>query len=128
MTDEEVQIGSTDAKEEEAGTSCGRKKIGYSGPEIRGLQERDSVIGTFVQCFPKKPKENKNKDSRTLKKQFKRLVMKEGILYRRVKLNPGDLIDQLVLPEELRRQALYSAHEEMGLQGIDRKDSIHTQN
>ena len=50
MTDEEVQIGSTDTKEEEAGTSCDRKETGYNGPELRGLQERDSVIGTFVQC------------------------------------------------------------------------------
>ena len=48
----------------------------------------------------------------------------KGILYRRVKLNPGDMIDQLVLPEEFRKQALYSAHEEMGHQGMEKTASI----
>ena len=100
------------------------QKFVHNGPEIRRLQEIDPVIGPFVKSFPKKPKGMLSPDSRTLQKQFKRLVMKDGILYRRVRLNPGTLVDQLVLPSELKSQTLYSAHEEMNHQGIERTTSI----
>ena len=106
-------------KEEEASTSK-RKNTGISGPEIKRMQERDPVIGTFMKSFPRKPKETHTKDSRTLKGQFSRLVMKEGILYRRVRFNPGDVVDQLILPQELRRNTMYSAHEEMNHQGVEK--------
>ena len=113
----------------ESANLCGDKlksdtKYTHNGPEIKRLQERDPIIGPFVKSFPRKPKGMLSRDARTLSKQFKRLVMKDGILYRRVRLNPGTLVDQLVLPLELRSQTLYSAHEEMNHQGIERTTSV----
>lgn len=128
MTSDEVYIASTEKTEKsesEAGPSNERDRTKFQGPELKKLQERDPVIKPFLQHFPKKPKEGSNtKEGNTLKKQFRRLVMKEGVLYRRVKLNPGDLVDQLVLPAELKAQVLYSAHEEMGHQGVEKTASI----
>ena len=53
MTEEEVQIGSTETQEEEVGTSGRKERTEYNGPEIRNLQERDPTINTFLQHFQK---------------------------------------------------------------------------
>ena len=97
-----------------------QNKVSYDEDMIREMQKKDPVIGLFVQSFPNRPKGKISKNGQTLQKQFKRLVMKDGILYRKVRLNPGTLVEQLVLPTEMKRQTLYSAHEEMNHQGVEK--------
>lgn len=75
--------------------------------EIRGCQKEDPVIGPVLhyKTINKKPRRGerleKGKDTRLLLKEWRRLVVKNGILYRQVKDVQGRSIAQLVLPEKM---------------------------
>lgn len=129
MTQDSVEVNSVDTEVGEvfqtSGSSSTQKNyVTYSGPQIKMLQEKDPVIGPFLADFPNRPKVKGNKEGQILQRQFRRLIVKDGVLYRRVRLNPGTLVDQLVLPVEMQRQALYSAHEQMVHQGVERTATL----
>ena len=54
-----------------------------------------------------------------MRKNFKHLVMKRGVLYRRVQ-QEGGIIEQLVLPECYRKEVLKGLHDDVGHPGRDR--------
>lgn len=75
--------------------------------EIRGCQKEDPVIGPVLhyKTLNKKPRRGerleKGKDARLLLKEWRRLVVRDGILHRQVKDVQGRSIAQLVLPEKM---------------------------
>lgn len=49
----------------------------------------------------------------------KKLELRDGLLYRRW-INQGNLVCQLVLPEQFRERALQGVHDEVGFLGFER--------
>lgn len=56
----------------------------------------------------------------TLRKEWPRLVIKNGVLYRNTVRKLGKEVSQFVLPKQLRSQVLRSLHDDGGHLGIDR--------
>ncbi len=94
--------------------------------EIRGCQKEDPVIGPVLhyKTLNKKPRRGerleKGKDVLLLLKEWRRLVVKDGILYRQVKDVKGQFVAQLLLPEKMRLQVKISLHDDSGHLGFDR--------
>ena len=85
------------------------------------LQKNDPVIADLLQTWPEKPSGHTTDSCvRTLRRQFPRLHMKQGVLFRQVSDPIVGTIDQLVLPVALKLEVLAAAHDDMGHQGIDR--------
>ena len=83
-------------------------------------QKNDPVISKFLESWPRQPKTDGSKQAVALRKEFRRLQMRNGILYRRVRLGGREEVDQVLLPRNLRAEALASTHDEMGHQGMER--------
>lgn len=98
--------------------------------ELRRCQQEDSVIGPILHCkiLNSKPRRSerldKGKHALLLLKEWRRLVVRDGILYRQVKNVQGQPIDQLVLPEKMRLLAKTSLHDDSGHFGFDRTMSL----
>ncbi len=94
--------------------------------EIRGCQKEDPVIGPvlYYKTLNKKPRRGerleKGKDVLLLLKEWRRLVVKDGILYRQVKDVKGQFVAQLLLPEKMRLLVKISLHDDSGHLGFDR--------
>lgn len=93
---------------------------------IRAGQKDDPVVGPVLhyRSLNTKPRRRDAEESgaqvRLLLKEWKRLVVRDGILYRRVRdCQRGD-IEQLVLPEKLRMQAKTALHDDSGHMGFER--------
>ena len=99
--------------------------------ELAELQEKDPVVGPVVQHFKKgeKPTNQQLKHAtssvKTLLRQWDKLFLKDGVLYRRI-IDPKSNItlNQLLLPEALKEKTLVSLHDKMGHQGGDRTESL----
>ena len=89
--------------------------------EIRQAQRQDRLIERWRRAVIDKiiPKMYMMKDDLTMKKQFKNLKMKRGILYRTVKEEEIE-IEQLVLPECYRKEVLKGLHNDVGHPGQER--------
>ncbi|KAI2647161.1 Retrovirus-related Pol polyprotein [Labeo rohita] len=94
--------------------------------EIRGCQKEDPVIepALHYKTLNRKPRRGerleKGKDVMLLLKEWNRLVVKDGILYRQVKDFQGRSIAQLVLPEKMRLLVKTSLHDDSGHLGCER--------
>jgi hypothetical protein len=89
-------------------------------------QREDPTISLFLTHVTNKEKPkygNLDAEGKLLVKQFNRLVVKRGVLYRRVELNEIELL-QLVLPVKFRSIAFSGAHSDVGHPGRDRTLSI----
>ena len=93
----------------------------------RPLQLKDSVIGQFHQAVTNKRrpalKQLHYAESRVLLREYHKLTIRRGILFRTVKIN-GETVFQLVLPAEFREMALRGAHSDMGHLGREKTLSI----
>ena len=88
--------------------------------ELRALQERDLVIGKFMLSWPQKPKATHDHSFQVLLRQFSRLRIRDGLLYRNVIDPSHGHQEQLVLPSSLRPEVLRALHDDMGHQALDR--------
>jgi transposase InsO family protein len=92
---------------------------GSPNDELQRLQQLDETIGPVLASWPHKP-HAKDRLQRTLLQQHHRLVVKDGVLYRRIQDQQRGEIHQLVLPSSRKLDAIASLHDQMGHQGLDR--------
>ena len=89
----------------------------------RSHQMKDPVISIFVRSVTNKNKPDHrqmtSKEGKTLLREFQRLVVRRGVLYRHITEHGEDKY-QLVLPSQYRELALKGAHDEVGHLGRDR--------
>nr|KAG5706518.1 hypothetical protein BaRGS_028689 [Batillaria attramentaria] len=94
----------------------------YSPADLRQLQQQDPDIAPVLAAWPHKTAARRgSKALRALQKQHPRLFMDDsGVLRRRFDDERTGLVQQLVLPASLRRDAIKLVHDDMGHQGYDR--------
>jgi len=102
---------------EEQGQVLAQKEL----REIRSLQRQDPVIerwriSVIDQVIPTK---TLMKEDMQLKKQFKNLFMKRGVLFRKV-FEEDEVIEHLVIPEACRKEFLMGLHDNVGHPGSER--------
>jgi transposase InsO family protein len=89
----------------------------------RQHQMADPTIRQFLRGITNKQKPDasdcSSKDAKSLLKEFSRLVVRRGILYRQLS-EDGKSKYQLVLPKQFRNTALQGAHNDVGHLGRDR--------
>jgi transposase InsO family protein len=89
----------------------------------RQLQSQDPVVNQFVRAVTRSKKPNVSEVSsrrgNILLREFGKLVIKRGVLYRRI-CDKNEIIFQLVLPEKFQKLALKGAHDDMGHLGRDK--------
>ena len=98
----------------------------YSKSELTQMQQSDPTISSFLKLWRvgKKPNGKERKDltigTRVLLQHWKRLKLKDGVLYRTI-IDPQEQeVQQLVLPEILKERVIRSLHNDMGHQGLER--------
>ena len=92
----------------------------------RTRQRQDPIISVFLNSVSNKTKpkaETLDIEGKLLLKEFKKLQVRRGVLYRHVKVQDTDQY-QLVLPLQYRQTAMDSSHNDMGHPGKDRTLSI----
>jgi len=93
----------------------------------RQLQSQDLLVNQFIRAVTnsRKPEVSQvnSRSGRILLREFSKLTLKRGVLYRRIQEN-GKVIFQLVLPEQFKKIALNGAHDNMGHLGRDKTLSI----
>jgi transposase InsO family protein len=91
-----------------------------SPQDLAQLQRQDQTIGKVMTAWPRKPKTVGNKQLATLCRQHKRLIQKDGVLYRQVMDPTLGQVQQLVLPSTLVPDVLKELHDKTGHQGLER--------
>ncbi|RXN12417.1 Transposon Ty3-I Gag-Pol poly [Labeo rohita] len=99
----------------------------YTPADLCCLQEADSVLGVFLECWKKgkypssEERQGLSTDVCKLLKQWKRLQMKDGVLYRQCHHSQGgEAFLQLVLPASLRTTVMQQLYDDHGHQGVER--------
>lgn len=99
---------------------------GYSKEELQTFQCQDPVISVFKPFWDRdsQPSSQERKNLpvavKSLLKQWKRIKMCDGLLYRVVNdVNFGECF-QLLVPSCLQKSVMQSVHDSMGHQGIER--------
>ena len=94
--------------------------------EIRAGQKEDPVIGPVLhyKSLDQKPSRSERISSGRqvclLLKEWKRLVIRDGIMYRRIRDCQRGFVEQLVLPEKLRELVKTALHDDSGHLGFER--------
>ncbi|KAJ8003957.1 hypothetical protein DPEC_G00153790 [Dallia pectoralis] len=102
----------------------------YSTEMLLALQKKDPVISAFWKYWARGQKPSQvermaeGSNTLVLLKQWKRLVVCEGVLYRMRQDAKEGPTRQLVLPEALRKGVLAHMHEGHGHQGVERTFSL----
>lgn len=95
--------------------------------ELRRQQRNDSIIGVWVRAVRDKslPKKHiaSNRNHQTMFRNFTKLKLVNGILYREIQEN-DEKIRQLVLPSVFRKQVFMGLHKDVGHPGKDRTASL----
>ena len=94
----------------------------WSSSELISMQTKDKHIGPLLESWPERPRPGQG--SRTLSNQHKRLLLHKGLLFRRITDPAQGTCDQLLLPSRLIPEVLYSLHDAMGHQGVERTISL----
>jgi len=93
----------------------------------RKHQREDTVIGQFLTAVINKTKPAvavvTTKEGKCLLRDFHKLVVKRGALYRKV-MNGEEELFQLVLPSKFREMAMRYAHDDMGHFGRERSINV----
>ncbi|CAG2234451.1 unnamed protein product [Mytilus edulis] len=94
--------------------------------EVKDLQERDTVVGKFIEIWNTKRKPLRSEQRKfdrplvTLLRQWDRIEVVDGLVYR-VIIDPNQgQLKQLILPAVLRDKVLKNCHDKLGHQGIER--------
>ena len=103
-------------------TSCATCNLHEQSPQtLSRMQHEDADIEIILEAWPRRPT---SKDQPTavkvLIKQFNKLRMISGVLYREVRDPCLGVLQQLVLPSIMKPTVLTSLHDSMGHQGMDR--------
>ena len=94
--------------------------------EIRAGQKEDPDIAPILHFKSRNQKPNRSErmdvavSGRLLLKEWRRLVVRRGILYRRVRDCQKGVVEQLILPEKLRAAVKTALHDEAGHLGSER--------
>ena len=94
--------------------------------EIRAGQKEDPVIGPVLHFKSRDQKPSRGErmevgiNGGLLLKEWRRLVVRRGVLYRRVKDCQRGVVEQLVLPERLRVAVKTALHDDSGHLGFER--------
>uniref|UniRef100_A0A3P9J0P0 Gypsy retrotransposon integrase-like protein 1 n=1 Tax=Oryzias latipes TaxID=8090 RepID=A0A3P9J0P0_ORYLA len=94
--------------------------------EIRAGQKEDPVIGPVLhyKSLNQKPSRNERLSGGgqvcLLLKEWKRLVIRDGIMYRHIRDHQRGVVEQLVLPEKLREFVKKALHDDSGHLGLER--------
>jgi hypothetical protein len=89
---------------------------------MSALQQEDSVLGPVMEALEagKKVKwKGRSQELREFVRQTPKLVVKEGVLFRKATLD-GREVHQLCVPKQLRQEILTELHDNMGHVGRDR--------
>lgn len=98
--------------------------------DVKQMQHDDPDISRLLhyQTIGRKPsRRERRQETRTAVKllsHWKRLVNKDGLLYRRTCEGNGKEVDLLLLPRALKSQVLKAAHNQCGHQGHERTERI----
>lgn len=93
-----------------------------SKADLITAQKRDAVIGRVAEAVKQGvwPRSREmDPEMQWMKREFGRLVMRGGLLFRLVKKADEEAL-QLVLPAEFRGRVLHSLHDDMGHLGVER--------
>ncbi len=93
-----------------------------SKADLMKAQRRDDVIGCVMDALKQGVwpiNKDLNPETRLLKREVDRLVMRDGLLYRVSKKDAEEAL-QFVLPTEFRDTVLHSLHDDMGHLGVER--------
>ena len=126
-TESRPQQASTEQPEEEPPTQCPWGTDMFcqlSKSDLERLQQQDVDIGVVLAAMPNKPTVVNQPSLRVLVRQHDRLIVQDGLLYRKVKLCQGEPTFQLVLPSVLRPDVLRALHDGMGHQGNERTTQL----
>lgn len=103
---------------------------GYSKAELYQFQKTDPTLSVFRKFWSRKKKPTHrervelSKPVLSLLKQWKKIIEKEGLLYRVIQdVHTGEC-HQMLLPACLIEQVLKSVHDQLGHQGIERTLSL----
>jgi hypothetical protein len=97
----------------------------FDSRDWRKHQMEDKIIGKFLRCVTNKQRPTSGVDcreSKLLLKEFGRLNVRRGVLYRCTRVDDQDQY-QLVLPKGFRHLALKGAHNDIG--HLRRERGIH---
>ena len=90
-----------------------------SPSHLSSLQAQDPCIGEVLAAWPSKAR-SRNPKVTVLGRQYSRLHLQEGVLYRIVQDPVAGELRQLVLPECMKAEVLQQLHDQMGHQGSER--------
>lgn len=94
--------------------------------ELRAGQKEDRVIGPILHFKSRNHKPSHSERMKVgatgglLLKEWRRLVVKKGILYRSIKDCHKGVVEQLILPEKLRETIKIALHNDSGHLGFER--------
>ena len=93
----------------------------YSLQTLARLQNEDADIKVLLDRWPVRPiAREQSRGVKLLLKQFDRLRLISGILYREVRDPSLGILRQLILPAEMKPEVLTALHDAMGHQGVER--------
>lgn len=102
----------------------------YDSEDIVKMQSQDPVISRFLKYFligrkpSKKEREGENRVVIDMLRQWDRIELEQGRLYRKVNDPQQGQLQQLVLPKCLQDRIMTQLHKQSGHQGIDRTVSL----
>ena len=94
--------------------------------EVRAEQKGDPVIGPVLHFKSRKQKPSRSErvDSGgqvcLLLKEWRRLVIRDGIMYRRIQDGQRGVVEQLVLPQRMQTSVKTALHDDSGHLGFER--------
>lgn len=95
--------------------------------EIQDAQKKDPYIGEIWEVISQKRPVNSirlgNAETRVLKREWEKLSVDKGLLYRTVKFGDRQ-VRQLVLPKQFHHFVLKSLHDDIGHLGFDKSYSL----
>ena len=91
-----------------------------SPEKIKCMQRKDPSISAVVEAWPRKPRAAEDHSLKLLMRQHSKLMLKDGLLHRKLTDPVWGPLEQLVLPSTLRPEVLAALHDHMGHQGYEK--------
>ena len=120
----------THEKEKESGVPATTAFPSHSKAELTEMQNSDATISQFLKYWKegRKPnfRERRGMPSKSISmlRQWDRMQLEAGVLYRVVQDPNHGQLRQLVVPTVLRDNVMQSLHDQMGHQGVERTSQL----
>ncbi|KAK3715036.1 hypothetical protein QZH41_002685 [Actinostola sp. cb2023] len=120
----------THEKEKESGVPATTAFPSHSKAELTEMQNSDETISQFLKYWKegRKPnfRERRGMPSKSISmlRQWDRMQLEAGVLYRVVQDPNHGQLRQLVVPTVLRDNVMQSLHDQMGHQGVERTSQL----